>query len=56
MGGGMGRVRAYLFTIIIAAIAVHFAWIAISPFIPYAMGGLVAIAILGFFYFRHGRW
>jgi hypothetical protein len=42
--------------VIIGAIAIHFAWVAISPLIPYAFGGLVGVAVLGFFYYRRGRW
>jgi hypothetical protein len=51
----MARIRAYLVMVIIFALAVHLVWVAVAPFIPYTMGGLVAVAILGFFYFRR-RW
>jgi hypothetical protein len=51
----MSRVRAYLFLFIIGAIAVHLVWVAVSPLIPYSIGGLVAISVLGWLYFRR-RW
>jgi hypothetical protein len=52
----MRRVRAFLLTLIIGALAVHLVWIAIAPFIPYAIGGVVAVAVLGAFYYRRSRW
>jgi hypothetical protein len=51
----MGRVRTYLITVIIFAVAVHIVWIAVAPFIPYTVGGLIALAALGALYFRR-RW
>ena len=51
----MARVRAYLVLVIILAIAVHFVWIAIAPLVPYVIGGLIALAVLGMLYFRK-RW
>ena len=51
----MARIRAYLITVIIFALAVHIVWQAISPFIPYTVGGLIALAELGALYFRR-RW
>lgn len=51
----MARIRAYLLTAIILALALHLAWDAIAPLVPYAVGGLVALAALGALYFRK-RW
>ena len=51
----MARVRAYLFSVIILALAVHLVWVAIAPLVPYAIGGLIALAALGALYFRKRR-
>jgi len=51
----MARVRMYLITFIVLAIAVHLVWIAIAPLVPYVIGGLIALAVLGMLYFRK-RW
>lgn len=51
----MARVRAFLITVIILALAVHLVWDAIAPLIPYTIGGLIALAALGFLYYRK-RW
>ena len=51
----MGRIRAYLITAIILALAVHLVWDAIAPLIPYTVGGLIALAVLGALYYRK-RW
>lgn len=48
----MGRVRSFLITVIILALAVHLVWTAIAPLIPYAIGGIIALAALGFLYYR----
>lgn len=52
----MGRVRAFLLTVIILALAVHLVWVAIAPLIPYTIGGLIALAALSSLYFRRRRW
>jgi hypothetical protein len=51
----MARVRAYLITVIILALAVHLVWDAIAPLLPYTIGALIALAVLGALYFRR-RW
>jgi hypothetical protein len=51
----MHRVRGVLVTIIIAAIAVRLMWEAIAPLIPYAIGALVTITVLGALYYRRLR-
>jgi hypothetical protein len=51
----MARIRAYLVTVIILALAVHLVEDAIAPLFPYAVGGLVALAALGALYYRK-RW
>jgi LPXTG-motif cell wall-anchored protein len=51
----MARVRAFLITVIILAFALHLAWDAIAPLIPYTIGGLIALMALGALYFRK-RW
>jgi hypothetical protein len=51
----MARIRGYLVTVIILALAVHLLWDAIAPLIPYTIGGLVALAALGALYYRK-RW
>ena len=48
----MARVRAFLITVIILAIAVHLVWDAIAPLIPYTICGLIALVALGWLYFR----
>jgi LPXTG-motif cell wall-anchored protein len=48
----MARIRAYLVTVIIFAVAVHLVWDAVSPTLPYVIGGLVALAALGLVYYR----
>jgi hypothetical protein len=48
----MARVRAFLITAIILALALHLVWDAIAPLIPYTIGGLVAVAALGALYYR----
>lgn len=52
----MRRIRTYLFMLIIGALAVHLVWIAIAPLIPYAVGGVAAVGVVGAFYYRRGRW
>jgi LPXTG-motif cell wall-anchored protein len=51
----MARVRAYLITVIILALAARLVWDAVAPLIPYTIGGLIALAALGALYFRK-RW
>jgi O-antigen/teichoic acid export membrane protein len=51
----MARIRAYLVLVIILALAVHMLWDAIAPLVPYAVGGLVTVMVLGWLYFRR-RW
>jgi len=51
----MGRVRAFLLTFILLALAAHIVWIAVAPLVPYAIGGLIALGVLGLLYFRK-RW
>lgn len=52
----MQRVRAFLITLIILAIAVHLVWVAVAPTVPFAIGGLAVIAIVGALYYRKRRW
>jgi LPXTG-motif cell wall-anchored protein len=51
----MARVRAYLVTVIILALAVHLVWVAVAPLIPFTIGGLIVLSALGLLYFRK-RW
>jgi hypothetical protein len=51
----MARVRAFLVTVIILALAVHIVWVAIAPLVPYTIGGLIVLAALGWLYYRK-RW
>jgi hypothetical protein len=51
----MARIRAYLITVIILALAVHLVWVAVAPLVPYTIGGLVALVALGALYYRK-RW
>lgn len=51
----MHRVRAYLITVIILAIAVHLVWDVIAPLVPYVIGAFIALAVLGALYYRR-RW
>jgi hypothetical protein len=51
----MTRVRAFLVTVIILALAARLVWDAIAPLIPYTIGGLIVLAALGALYFRK-RW
>jgi hypothetical protein len=52
----MQRVRAFLITLIILALAVHLVWVAIAPLIPEAVVGLVFIGVFGALYYRKRRW
>jgi LPXTG-motif cell wall-anchored protein len=51
----MARIRAYLITVIIFALAAHLVWDAIAPMVPYTVGGLIALLALGALYYRK-RW
>lgn len=51
----MQRIRAFLITVIILAVAVRMVWAAIAPTLPYAVGGLAAVVVLGTLYYRR-RW
>lgn len=48
----MARIRSYLITVIILAFAVHLVWDAIAPLVPYAVGAVVAVGVLGALYYR----
>jgi hypothetical protein len=52
----MNKIRGYLFLAILAAIAIHVLWLAIAPVVPYAIGGLIVISVLGALYHRKRRW
>jgi thiol:disulfide interchange protein len=52
----MQRLRAFLITLIILAVAVHLVWVAIAPVLPEAVVGLVALGIVGALYHRKRRW
>ncbi len=52
----MARVRAYLATVIVFAFAVHLVENDIDPLLPYVVGGLVAMTVLGLLYYRRKRW
>jgi LPXTG-motif cell wall-anchored protein len=52
----MQRIRAFLITLIILALAVHLVWIAIAPLLPGAVIGLVLLGVLGALYYRKRRW
>jgi hypothetical protein len=51
----MARIRSYLVTVIIFGVAAHPVWVAVAPFIPYTIVGLVALGTIGVLYFRR-RW
>lgn len=51
----MQRVRAYLFLVIIMALAVHLVWIAIAPVLPFTIGAIAVVGVLGSLYYRK-RW
>ena len=51
----MAKARAYLILVIIFAIAVHLVWDDLAPLIPYTIGALIAVMVLGWFYYRK-RW
>jgi LPXTG-motif cell wall-anchored protein len=48
----MARVRAFLITVIILALAVHLVWDYLAPMLPFAIGGLIVLSALGLLYFR----
>jgi hypothetical protein len=52
----ISRCGTGLVTIIILAVAVHLAWIAIAPTVPYAITSLMAVGVLGALYYRKNRW
>lgn len=51
----MQRIRAYLVTVIILAIALHLAWDAIAPLVLPVVGVLIVLAVLGALYYRRLR-
>lgn len=52
----MQRARMFLITLIILALAVHIVWLAVAPIVPYSIGGLVVIGLVGMLYYRKRRW
>jgi len=50
------RVRGFLLTLIILALAVHLVWVAIAPLIPYTIGAVAVVGVLGALYYRKSRW
>ena len=52
----MRRIRAFLITLIILAVAVRIVWAAIAPLVPEAIIGLVAISVLSLVYHRKRLW
>lgn len=51
----VARIRAYLITVIIFALAVRLVEAAVEPLLPYVVGGLIALLALGALYYRR-RW
>jgi hypothetical protein len=52
----MRRARAFFITLIIAALAVRLVWLAIAPLVPYAIGGVAALGVVGALYYRRRSW
>jgi hypothetical protein len=52
----MRHLAGWLLLVIAMAIAVHVVWLVIAPLVPYAIGGLLAIGVLGTLYYRKRRW
>jgi uncharacterized membrane protein YczE len=52
--GSMRRLQAYLVALIFFAIGLRVVALAIAPFVPIAIGGLVVAGIVGRLYYR--RW
>ena len=52
----MKKVRAILFTLLLAALTIHLLWIAIAPLVPYLVSAFVVVLALGFVYYRFTRW
>jgi predicted RND superfamily exporter protein len=48
----MARIRGFLLMVIVLALAVHLVWDALAPLIPYVIGVLIALAVLGALYYR----
>lgn len=52
----MHRIFMFLLMLIVLSIAVHVVWLAIAPFVPFALGGLVLVVVLAALYYRRRPW
>lgn len=52
----MRRLRAILFTLLLAAFTIHMLWIAVGPLMPYLVASTVVVVAVGFVYYRFTRW
>lgn len=52
----MTKVRAWLVTAILFAVAVRVLWWSVEPMLPYLLVGVVIVTIIGFVWFRSTRW
>lgn len=52
----MRKTRAWLVTVLLAAFAVKAVWWVVAPMMPYLIGALVVVVVMGFIYHRMTRW
>ncbi|MGC5342222.1 hypothetical protein ACPXCF_04935 [Streptomyces sp. DT171] len=52
----MKKARSYLLTLLLAALTIRVLWWVVEPFIPYMIGMLAIVMVLGFVYYRMTRW
>ncbi len=52
----MRKARSFLLTLLLAAFTIHVLWLAIEPLIPYVVGALAVVMVMGFVYYKMTRW
>ncbi|MDN3263297.1 hypothetical protein QWJ26_26505 [Streptomyces sp. CSDS2] len=52
----MRKARSFLLTLLLAAFTIHVLWLAIQPLIPYVVGALAVVLVMGFVYYKMTRW
>ena len=52
----MRKARALLVTLVLAALAVKVAWWVVAPMVPYLIGALIVVVVMGFIYHRMTKW
>lgn len=52
----MKKARSILITLLLGALTIRVLWLAVEPFIPYLVSGLVVVLVLGAIYYRMMKW